>query len=43
MDADPVLLQIVFRGVAITLRLIAACSVFVYRVFGGKATELRYD
>ena len=36
-------LQIVFWGVAITLPLIAGYSVFVYRVFGGKATELRYD
>ncbi len=36
-------LKIVFWGVAITLPLIAAYSVFVYRVFGGKATELRYD
>ena len=36
-------LVIIFWGVAITLPLIAAYSVFVYRVFGGKATELRYD
>ncbi|MEM1114509.1 MAG: cytochrome d ubiquinol oxidase subunit II [Pseudomonadota bacterium] len=36
-------LQIVFWGVAVTLPLIAAYSVFVYRVFGGKATDLRYD
>lgn len=36
-------LLIIFWGVAITLPLIATYSVFVYRVFGGKATELRYD
>lgn len=36
-------LLIIFWGLAITLPLIAAYSVFVYRVFGGKATELRYD
>jgi cytochrome d ubiquinol oxidase subunit II len=36
-------LLFIFWGLAITLPLIAAYSVFVYRVFGGKATELRYD
>lgn len=41
--AAPGSLKIVFWGVAITLPLIAGYSVFVYRVFGGKATELRYD
>lgn len=36
-------LQFIFWGVAITLPLIAGYSIYVYRVFGGKATELSYE
>ena len=36
-------LQFIFWGVAVTLPLIAGYSIYVYRVFGGKATELSYD
>jgi len=36
-------LQFIFWGVAITLPLIGAYTVYVYRVFSGKATELSYD
>ncbi|MAT92614.1 MAG: cytochrome BD ubiquinol oxidase subunit II [Halioglobus sp.] len=36
-------LQFVFWGVAVTLPLIAGYTVYVYRVFGGKATDLSYE
>ncbi len=36
-------LQFIFWGVAVTLPLIAAYTVFVYRIFAGKATALSYD
>jgi cytochrome d ubiquinol oxidase subunit II len=35
-------LNVIFVGVAITLPVIIAYTVFMYRVFWGKATELRY-
>ncbi len=36
-------LWFIFWGVAVTLPLIAAYTVFVYRIFAGKATALSYD
>ena len=36
-------LQFIFVGTVIVLPAILAYTVFVYRVFSGKATELRYD
>ena len=36
-------LQFIFWGVAVTLPLIAGYSIYVYRVFGGKATALSYE
>ncbi|MCR9105220.1 MAG: cytochrome d ubiquinol oxidase subunit II [Gammaproteobacteria bacterium] len=36
-------LQFIFWGVAVTLPLIAAYSIYVYRVFGGKTTALSYE
>ncbi len=36
-------LQFVFWGVAVTLPLIGGYSIYVYRVFSGKATELSYE
>ncbi|NQX88133.1 MAG: cytochrome d ubiquinol oxidase subunit II [Halioglobus sp.] len=36
-------LQFIFWGVAITLPLIGGYTIYVYRVFSGKATELSYD
>ena len=36
-------LEFVFYGVAITLPVILCYTVFVYRVFGGKATALSYE
>jgi len=35
-------LQVIFIGVAITLPVIIGYTVFMYRVFWGKATELKY-
>ena len=42
MFADPVADRIVKTGVAITLPVIIAYTVFMYRVFWGKATALKY-
>ncbi|ACI97735.1 cytochrome d ubiquinol oxidase subunit II [Rhodospirillum centenum] len=39
----PESLMIILVGAAVVLPLIAAYTLFVYRVFRGKATELRYD
>ena len=36
-------LEFVFYGVALTLPVILAYTVFVYRVFSGKATDLSYE
>jgi cytochrome d ubiquinol oxidase subunit II len=36
-------LAIILAGVCIVLPVIVGYSVFAYRVFGGKATDLRYD
>ena len=36
-------LWFIFWGVAVTLPLIAAYTLFVYRIFAGKATALSYD
>lgn len=36
-------LQFTFYGVAIALPCISIYTIFVYRIFSGKATELRYD
>ncbi|XZG71775.1 cytochrome d ubiquinol oxidase subunit II [Chitinibacteraceae bacterium HSL-7] len=36
-------LTVIGLGAAVVLPVIAAYTVFVYRVFGGKATALRYD
>jgi cytochrome d ubiquinol oxidase subunit II len=41
--ADTSSLLFVFWGVAVTLPLIGAYTVYVYRVFGGKATALSYE
>ena len=41
--AAPESLMIVLVGVMFVVPVIGAYSVFAYRVFGGKATELRYD
>ncbi|MFK8017786.1 MAG: cytochrome d ubiquinol oxidase subunit II [Gammaproteobacteria bacterium] len=40
--AAPESLMIIFVGAAVVLPMIVAYSVFVYRVFGGKATPLEY-
>jgi cytochrome d ubiquinol oxidase subunit II len=39
----PKSLLFMFVGIAIVLPVIIGYSVFSYRVFGGKATELHYD
>ena len=39
----PESLVIILAGVCVVLPVIVAYSVFAYRVFAGKATELRYD
>jgi len=36
-------LQFIFYGVCIALPCIIAYTIFIYRVFSGKATELSYD
>jgi cytochrome d ubiquinol oxidase subunit II len=36
-------LNVIFAGVAITLPVIIAYTVFMYRVFWGKATALKYS
>ena len=41
--ADTSALQFTFYGVAIALPCIIAYTIFIYRVFSGKATELSYD
>ncbi|MDB5801995.1 MAG: putative quinol oxidase subunit transrane protein [Rhodocyclales bacterium] len=40
--AAPTSLKFILVGVAITVPMIAAYTVFAYRIFGGKATGLRY-
>ena len=40
--AAPESLMVIFVGAAIVLPVIVAYSIFVYRVFGGKATPLEY-
>ena len=40
--ASPESLAIILVGCVITLPMIAAYSVFAYRVFGGKVRELHY-
>ncbi len=40
--SDVASLKMILAGCAISLPAIAGYTVFVYRVFGGKATELRY-
>ncbi|WP_306117460.1 MULTISPECIES: cytochrome d ubiquinol oxidase subunit II [unclassified Roseitalea] len=42
-SAAPESLIIILAGTLVVLPVIAGYSVFAYRVFGGKATELRYD
>lgn len=39
----PESLAIILAGVAFVLPVIAGYSIYAYRVFGGKATELKYD
>ncbi|MEQ8402384.1 MAG: cytochrome d ubiquinol oxidase subunit II [Roseitalea porphyridii] len=41
--AAPESLIIVLAGALVVIPVIVAYSIFAYRVFGGKATELRYD
>lgn len=41
--AAPESLLIILVGTCFVLPIIVAYSIFAYRVFGGKATELRYD
>ena len=41
--ADPSSLKFVLVGVLITLPCILGYTFFIYRIFSGKATELRYD
>jgi cytochrome d ubiquinol oxidase subunit II len=40
--SSPASLKVILVGVAISVPAIAGYTVFAYRVFGGKATELRY-
>jgi len=39
---SPASLNVIFFGVAITLSVIIGYTAFMYRVFWGKATELKY-
>lgn len=41
--ADTASLQFTFYGIAIALPCIVAYTIFIYRVFAGKATVLSYD
>ena len=41
--SDTKSLEFVLVGVVITLPMILIYTIFVYRVFSGKATELKYD
>src|SRR5690606_1356213 len=41
--AAPGSLAIILAGTAITLPIMIGASFYVYRVFGGKATDLSYD
>jgi cytochrome bd-type quinol oxidase subunit 2 len=40
--SSPPALKVILIGVAISVPAIAGYTVFSYRVFGGKASELRY-
>jgi cytochrome d ubiquinol oxidase subunit II len=40
--SSPAALKFILVGVAITVPAIAGYTVLTYRVFGGKATELKY-
>ena len=40
--SSPEALKIILIGVAISVPAIAAYTVLAYRVFGGKASELKY-
>ena len=40
--AAPASLMVIFVGAAVVLPVVVAYSIFVYRVFGGKATPLEY-
>jgi cytochrome d ubiquinol oxidase subunit II len=40
--SSPAALKVILVGVAVAVPAIAAYTVLAYRIFGGKATELRY-